>query len=327
MVAKRPIGDSGIEIAPLALGGNVFGWTADEAASFAILDAFVDAGGMMIDTADVYSAWAPGHKGGESEALIGRWLKRDPAKRAKVVIATKVGFLDGQVVDGEYVPALDPAVIARACDASRARLGIDMIDLYYQHKDSDAVPLADSLGAFESLREQGKIRATGLSNFAADRVDEAVSTARRCGYLPPVALQPKYSLMERGEFEGELRDSAIRNGLAVLPYFSLANGFLTGKYRAKDDVSKSVRGDRTVKYLDGNGRRVLAALDQIAAETGAALATISLAWLMAQPAVTAPIASATSVEQLAELTAAMALTLTADQVAGLDAASADPLPA
>jgi len=327
MVEMRPIGDSGIEVAPLALGGNVFDWTADEAASFAVLDAFVDAGGTMIDTADVYSAWAPGHTGGESEALIGRWLKRDPARRARVVIATKVGFLDGQMVDGEYVAALDPDIVARACDASLDRLGIDTIDLYYQHRDSEAVPLADSLGAFELLREQGKIRATGLSNFAAERVDEAVSVARTCGYLPPVALQPMYSLVERQAFEGELRDAAIRNGLGVFPYFSLANGFLTGKYRSRDDVSKSVRGGRTMKYLDGNGPRVLAALDEVAAETGAALATIALAWLMAQPAITAPIASATSVDQLKELTAAMHLTLSSDQLARLDAASAEAVPA
>jgi aryl-alcohol dehydrogenase-like predicted oxidoreductase len=327
MVEKRPIGDSGIMVAPLALGGNVFDWTANETASFAVLDAFVDAGGTMIDTADVYSAWVPGHKGGESEALIGRWLKRDPAKRDKVVIATKVGFLDGEMVDGEYVAALDPDVIAKACDASLERLGVDTIDLYYQHRDSETVPLADSLGAFELLREQGKIRATGLSNFAADRVGEAVSVARTCGYMPPVALQPMYSLVERNAFEGELRASAIRNGLAVFPYFSLANGFLTGKYRSKDDVSKSVRGGRTVKYLDGNGPRVLEALDAVAAETGAALATIALAWLMAQPAVTAPIASATRVDQLAELVAAVHVTLTLDQLARLDSASAEAVPA
>ena len=323
----RPIGDSGISVAPLALGGNVFDWTADEPTSFAVLDAFVDAGGTMIDTADVYSAWAPGHTGGESETLIGRWLKRDPAKRDKVVIATKVGFLDGEIVDGEYVAALDPAVIARACDSSLGRLGIDRIDLYYQHRDNDAVPLADSLGAFELLREQGKIRATGLSNFAADRVDEAVSTARQCGYQPPVALQPKYNMMERGEFEGELRAAAIRNGLGVFPYFSLANGFLTGKYRSKTDVSKSVRGDRTVKYLEGAGPRVLAALDEVAAGTGAGVATVALAWLIAQPAITAPIASATSVAQLRELTAAMHLALTLDQIARLDAASAEAVAA
>ncbi len=314
---KRPIGDSGITVAPFALGGNVFDWTADEAASFAVIDAFVDGGGNMIDTADVYSAWVPGHKGGESEALIGRWLKRNPGKREKVVIATKVGFSAG----------LAPELIERACDASLERLGVEAIDLYYQHKDDENVPLESSLGAFESLREQGKIRAIGISNFTADRVDEAVETARRCGYMPPVALQPWYNLVERERFEGELRDAAIRNGLGVFPYYSLANGFLTGKYRCKADVSKSVRGDRTARYLEGNGLRVLAALDEIAEETGAALATISLAWLMAQPAVTAPIASATSVGQLKELTAAMHVTLTLDQIARLDAASAEVVPA
>jgi aryl-alcohol dehydrogenase-like predicted oxidoreductase len=314
---KRPIGDSGISVAPLALGGNVFDWTADEAASFAVLDAFVDGGGNMIDTADVYSAWVPGHKGGESEALIGRWLKGHPGKREKVIIATKVGFSAG----------LAPESIGQACDASLARLGVDTIDLYYQHKDDEDVALAASLGEFESLRERGKIRAIGISNFTADRVDEAVETARRCGYMPPVALQPWYNMVERDRFEGELRDAAIRNGLGVFPYFSLANGFLTGKYRTKADVSKSVRGDRTVRYLEGNGVRVLEALDEVAAETGAALATISLAWLMAQPAVTAPIASATSVDQLKQLTAAMHLTLTIDQIARLDAASAEVEPA
>jgi aryl-alcohol dehydrogenase-like predicted oxidoreductase len=269
----------------------------------------------------------PGHKGGESEALIGRWLKRDPAKRDKVVIATKVGFLDGQIVDGEYVASLEPDVIARACDDSLARLGIERIDLYYQHRDNEKVPLADSLGAFERLREQGKIRATGLSNFTADRVDEAVNTARSYGLMPPVALQPWYNMVERERFEAELRDAAIRNSLSVFTFYSLANGFLTGKYRNKKDLDKSPRGLRNIAYLEGKGMRVLEALDEIAAETGAALATISLAWLMAQPAVTAPIASATSVEQLNELTAAMHLTLTLDQIACLDAASAEVEPA
>ena len=327
MVAKHPIGASGIEVAPLALGGNVFDWTADETTSFAILDAFVDAGGTMIDTADVYSAWAPGHHGGESEAVIGRWLKRDPAKRDQIVIATKVGFLDGEIVDGEYVPALDPAVIARACDASLGRLGIDTIDLYYQHKDSETVPLADSLGAFELLREQGKIRAIGLSQFTADRLAEAVDTSRRCGFTPPAALQPWYNLVERERFEAELRAVAIRSGLSVFPFYGLANGFLTGKYRSEADLAKSVRGGRVTGYLEGKGQRVLAALDAVAAETGAALATVALAWLMAQPAITAPIASATSVGQLNELTAAMDLALTLEQIARLDVASADVVPA
>jgi aryl-alcohol dehydrogenase-like predicted oxidoreductase len=242
------------------------------------------------------------------------------------VIATKVGFLDGELVDGEFVPSLAPDVILRACDASLERMGIETIDLYYQHKDSDEVPLADSLGAMETLREQGKIRAVGLSNFAADRVDEAVSTARTCGYMPPAALQPWYNLVERERFEGELRDAAIRNGLGVFPYYSLANGFLTGKYRTAADLGKSVRGQRSAAYLETKDA-VLRELDAIAAETGAALATVALAWLMAQPAITAPIASATSVEQLRELTAGMELSLTLDQLARLDAASSEAVPA
>ena len=327
MIEKRPIGGSGIEVAPLALGGNVFDWTADEPSGFAILDAFVDAGGTMIDTADVYSSWVPGHKGGESESVIGRWLKRDPSKRDKVVIATKVGYLDGELLDGEFVPSLAPEVIARACDASLARLGIDTIDLYYQHKDSATVPLADSLGAFELLREQGKIRATGLSNFTADRVDQAVDTARRCGFVPAVALQPWYNMVARDRFEGELRNAAIRNGLGVFPFYSLANGFLTGKYRSEADLGKSVRGQRSAELLEGKGLRVLEELDAIAAETGAELATISLAWTMAQPAITAPIASATSVAQLNELTAAMTFSLSPEQIARLDAASSEAVPA
>jgi aryl-alcohol dehydrogenase-like predicted oxidoreductase len=324
---KRPIGNSGIEVAPVALGGNVFDWTADEPTSFAILDAFVDAGGTMIDTADVYSSWVPGHKGGESESLIGRWLKRDPGKRDKVVIATKVGYLDGEIVDGEFVASLEPEVIARACDASLQRLGIETIDLYYQHKDSETVPLSDSLGAFELLREQGKIRSTGLSNFTADRVGEAVSTARSNGFMPTVALQPWYNMVARERFEGELRDAAIRNGLAVFPFYSLANGFLTGKYRTKADLSKSVRGQRSAELLEGKGRRVLEELDAIAGETGAKLATIALAWTAAQPAITAPIASATTVAQLEELTAALNFPLTLEQIARLDMASAEGVPA
>lgn len=311
MVARRPIGTSGLEVAPLALGGNVFDWTADEETSFAILDAFVDAGGTMIDTADVYSAWAQGHSGGESERLIGRWLKRS-GRRDQVVIATKVGFFEG----------LAPDKIAAACDASLERLGIERIDLYYQHKDDEAVPLADSLGAFERLVEAGKIRATGLSQFTAARVDEAMETAERHGLTVPSALQTWYNLVERERFEDELRGRALRHGLAVFPFYSLANGFLTGKYRSKDDLGKSVRGLRNVEYLEGKGMRVLAALDEVAAETGAALATVTLAWTMAQPTVTAPLASATSVEQLAELIAALTLELTPQQIARLNEASA-----
>ena len=308
---KRPVGTSGLEVAPLALGGNVFGWTADEETSFALLDAFTDAGGTMIDTADVYSAWAPGHSGGESETVIGRWLERS-GKRDKVVIATKVGFFEG----------LAPDKVAAACDASLRRLGIDCIDLYYQHKDDEAVPLADSLGAFDRLVEAGKIRAVGLSQFTAERVDEAVETARRGGLAPPSALQTWYNLVERERFEDELRDAALRHGLAVFPFYSLANGFLTGKYRSKEDLSKSVRGLRNAEYMEGKGMRVLAALDEVAAETGAALATVALAWTMIQPTVTAPLASATSMAQLDEILAAFDLRLSLSQIERLNAASA-----
>ncbi len=312
MVEKRPIGTSGIEVAPLALGGNVFDWTADEKTSFEILDAFVDFGGTMIDTADVYSAWVPGHSGGESERLIGRWLKKDPTKRHKIVIATKIGMMAG----------LAPDTIYEGCNASLERLGVDCIDLYYQHKDDESVPLDESLGAFNRLVELGKIRAVGISNFTADRVDEAVQTARTCGYTPPSALQPWYNMMERQKFEGELRGSAIRHGLAVFSYYSIANGFLTGKYRSRADLDKSPRGLRNVDYLEGKGPKVLEALDEVAAETGAALATVALAWTKEQPAITAPIASATSIPQLAELVAAMSLELTPEQIARLDQASA-----
>ena len=310
-IVKRPVGDSGLQVAPLALGGNVFDWTADEATSFAVLDAFVEAGGTMIDTADVYSAWVPGHQGGESEALIGRWLKRS-GKHGRVIIATKVGMMDG----------LSPDTIEAACDGSLKRLGVEVIDLYYQHKDDESVPLADSLGAFDRLAKAGKIRAVGLSNFSAERVDEAMSVAARDGLMRPSALQPWYNMVEREKFEGPLRDAALRHGLAVFPYYSLANGFLTGKYRNREDLDKSPRGLRNVAYLEGRGMRVLEALDEVAAETGAALATVALAWLKAQPAIAAPIASATSRNQLDQLTAALSLDLNADQIDRLDRASA-----
>jgi aryl-alcohol dehydrogenase-like predicted oxidoreductase len=317
MIEKRPIGDSGINVAPLALGGNVFGWTADDQTSFAILDAFVDAGGTMIDTADVYSAWVPGHQGGESETVIGRWLKRDPAKRDKVVIATKVGFMAG----------LAPETIAPACDASLQRLGIETIDLYYQHKDDETVPLADSLGAFDQLVKVGKIRAIGLSQFSAPRLHETMKTATAHGLERPCCLQTWYNLVEREKLEGELRDAALAYGLGIFPFYSLANGFLTGKYRTKEDLDKSPRGLRNIAYLEGKGMRVLQALDEVASESRASLATVALAWTMAQPGITAALASATTLEQLEELTAAMHLTLTSDQLARLDSASAEAVPA
>ena len=310
-VEKRPLGQSGISVAPLALGGNVFGWTADEPTSFDILDAFVDAGGNMVDSADVYSAWVPGNKGGESERVIGNWLRRDPAKREKVVIATKVGFFEG----------LAPEKIAAACDASLQRLGIDTIDLYYHHKDDPNVPLADSLGAMDALVKAGKIRSIGLSQYSPERLDEAVRTAEANGLMKPCALQTWYNLVEREKLEGALSDTALAHGLGIIPFYGLANGFLTGKYRSKEDLDKSPRGLRNVEYLEGRGMRVLAALDRIAAETGAALASITLAWTIAQPGITAALASATSVDQLKELTAAMSLSLSPQQLSLLDEAS------
>jgi len=310
---KRRIGSSDLQIAPLVLGGNVFGWTADDATSVRILDAFVDDGGTMIDTADVYSAWVEGHQGGESEAVIGRWLARDPAKRAKVQIATKAGFLDG----------LAPDVIRRSCEASLRRLGVETIDLYYHHKDDPKTPLADSLGAMDALVKAGKVRAVGLSQYSAERLDEAMRTAEDNGLARPCALQTWYNLVDRDKLEGPLRDTALRHGLSILPFYGLANGFLTGKYRTAADLAKSIRGDRVAGYLEGNGMRVLHALDEVAAETGAPLATIALAWTIAQPGIAAGLASATSVEQLAELTAAMQLSLSAVQIARLDAASAE----
>ena len=310
---KRRIGSSDLQIAPLVLGGNVFGWTADEAVSFRILDAFVDAGGTMIDTADVYSAWVEGHEGGESETVIGRWLTRDPDKRAKVQIATKAGFLDG----------LAPDVIRRSCEASLRRLGVETIDLYYHHKDDPKTPLADSLGAMDALVKAGMVRAVGLSQYSAERLDEAMRTAEDNGLARPCALQTWYNLVDRDKLEGPLRDTALRHGLSILPFYGLANGFLTGKYRTAADLAKSIRGDRVAGYLEGNGMRVLHALDEVAAETGAPLATIALAWTIAQPGIAAGLASATSVEQLAELTAAMQLSLSAVQIARLDAASAE----
>jgi aryl-alcohol dehydrogenase-like predicted oxidoreductase len=310
-VEKRRLGDSGIEVAPLALGGNVFGWTADEKTSFDVLDAFVAAGGNMIDTADVYSAWAPGNSGGESETVIGNWLRRDPSKRAQVVIATKVGFFEG----------LAPDKIAAACDASLRRLGVDAIDLYYHHKDDLDVPLPDSLGAMDALVKAGKIRSIGFSQYGAERLDEAMKVTESNGLTRPCALQTWYNLVERPKLEGELRDTALAHGLGIVPFYGLANGFLTGKYRTKDDLDKSTRGLRNVEYLEGRGPRVLEAMDRVAVETGAVLATIAIAWTNAQPGITSTLASATSVPQLEESLAALQLRLTPDQIRLLDEAS------
>jgi aryl-alcohol dehydrogenase-like predicted oxidoreductase len=309
-IERRPLGSSGLQVAPLALGGNVFGWTADEATSFRILDAFVDAGGNMIDTADVYSAWVPGNRGGESETVIGNWLRRDPSKRDKVVIATKVGFMAG----------LKPETIASACEASMQRLGTD-IDLYYHHKDDPEVPFAESLGAMDRLAKAGKVRAIGLSQYSPERLDEALGTAETEGFIRPCALQTWYNLVERQKLEGPLLDAALAHGLGIVPFYGLANGFLAGKYRDKADLDKSPRGLRNAEYLEGKGLRVLEALDEVAAETGAPLAAVALAWTNAQPGITATLASATSLAQLEEQLASIDLELTAAQMARLSDAS------
>lgn len=308
MSALRRIGATDLMTPPMVLGGNVFGWTADEATSFAVLDAFVDAGGTMIDTADVYSAWVDGHQGGESEAVIGRWLKSS-GKRDRVLIATKVGMLPGE--GGEK---LAPARIAAACDASLTRLGVEAIDLYYAHQDDDSVPQAEVLGAFQRLIEAGKVRHIAASNFHALRLKSALDIATRDGLPHYRALQPEYNLVSRHRFEGELQDLCVTHNLGVLPYFGLASGFLTGKYRSRDDLGKSVRGGRVAELLEGKGAAVLEAMDAVVAETGATHAQVALAWLAAQPGVTAPIASATSVAQLTELTGSWTLSLDPDQL-------------
>jgi aryl-alcohol dehydrogenase-like predicted oxidoreductase len=317
MTKLRRLGATHLHIAPLVLGGNVFGWNLDRAASFAVLDAFVAGGGTMIDTADAYSVWAPGNKGGESETMIGEWLKAS-GKRDQVQIATKVGMLQGP--NGEK---LAPAHIASSAEASLKRLGVDYIDLYFAHQDDDSVPQEDVLAAFGKLIDAGKVRALGASNFHAARLKSANDAAKAHGLPHYHVLEPEYNLISRHKFEGELQDYCVEHNIGVVPFFGLANGFLTGKYRSPADYGKSAtRGARMAAYLGGKGPAVLAALDKIAAETGATLAQISLAWLAAQPGVTAPIASATSPAQVEELLGSMELTLTPDQLTALDVAGA-----
>ncbi len=295
MTDLRRLGASDLRITPLVLGGNVFGWTADREASFAVLDAFVAGGGTMIDTADVYSAWVDGHRGGESETMIGEWLKRS-GHRDRVLIATKVGMLPGE--GGEK---LAPARIAAACEASLKRLGTDRIDLYFAHQDDEATAQDAVAEAFARLVREGKVRVLGASNFHAARLKSAIETARAAGLPHYQVLQPEYNLVSRHKFEGELQDYCVTENIGVIPYYGLASGFLTGKYRSRDDLSQSVRGAGMGKLLDGKGRAVLEAMDEVAADTGATLAQLALAWLMAQPGVTAPIASATSARQVEDL--------------------------
>jgi aryl-alcohol dehydrogenase-like predicted oxidoreductase len=318
-VELRNLGRSGIRVGPLAFGGNVFGWTADEATSFRLLDAFVDAGLNLIDTADAYSSWAPGNKGGESETIIGNWLKRS-GKRDKVVIATKVGWeMPGRVQRKD----LSAAWIREEVENSLRRLQIDVIDLYQSHHDDLETPQEETLAAHAELVKAGKVRAIGASNFSAERLASALKISEEKGLPRYETLQPNYNLYERSLFEGPLEDLCRREGLGVINYFSLASGFLTGKYRSEADLSKSARGGdgRMKDRLNPRGLRILDALDQVAKAHGVKPASVALAWLIARPSITAPIASATKLEQLDDLFAATRLTLAADEIRLLDEAS------
>jgi aryl-alcohol dehydrogenase-like predicted oxidoreductase len=312
----RPLGRSSLQVAPLAFGGNVFGWSADEAASFALLDAFVEAGFDLVDTADSYSYWVPGNQGGESETILGRWFKRS-GKRDQVTVATKLG-------KWERHRGLSPGNIQTAVEGSLQRLQTDVIDLYQAHADDPDTPLAETLGAFSRLIEQGKVRVIGASNYSAARLAQALDTAERHGLPRYECLQPEYNLHDRASYESQLEPLALTHGIAVIPYYSLASGFLSGKYRSAADIGKSAaRAGAIGKYLNPRGLRILQALDDVAASHGATPAQVALAWLMARPSITAPIASATSVAQLHELLAAARLSLTPAQIAQLDGASAE----
>jgi aryl-alcohol dehydrogenase-like predicted oxidoreductase len=313
----RPLGRSGLATAPLVLGGNVFGWTADERTSFELLDAFVDAGFNLIDTADMYSTWVPGHRGGESETIIGRWLEAS-GKRDRVLIATKVGKPMGDGGQG-----LAPTYIRRAVEASLRRLRTDRIDLYQSHDDDTSVPLEDTLAAYADLMREGKVRAIGASNHSAARLRAALDTSARLGLPRYETLQPLYNLIDREPYEAELEPLVREQGLGVINFFGLARGFLSGKYRGEADLAKSPRGAGVkAAYFNQRSFRILAALDAAAAQVKATPAQVALAWQMARPGLTAPIASATSVAQLQELMGAASLALPADARAALDQAGA-----
>lgn len=315
-LALRTLGRTSIKIPPLMFGGNVFGWTADEATSFALLDGLLDAGFNAIDTADVYSRWVPGHAGGESETLIGKWLAARGV-RDRVVIATKVGMDMGDGNSG-----LSKRWIARAVDDSLRRLQTDYIDLYQAHQDDPGTPLEETLAAFAALIEEGKVRAIGASNYSAPRLQEALDTSARLALPRYETLQPHYNLLERPGFEDALEPLCTAQGLGVITYWSLASGFLTGKYRSEADLAKSPRGQGVKKYLDERGKRVLAVLDEVSKSHGATSTQVALAWLIARPSVSAPIASATSVGQLQELVGAARLQLDDASIDALNRASA-----
>jgi aryl-alcohol dehydrogenase-like predicted oxidoreductase len=315
----RQLGRSPLQIAPLMFGGNVFDWTADQETSFALLDAFVGAGFNAIDTADVYSRWVPGHQGGESETVIGAWLKaRGPSMRDKVVIATKLGMDLGEGRSG-----LSKAWMAKAVEDSLQRLQTDYIDLYQAHLDDEATALEETLEGFAGLIAAGKVRVIGASNYSAPRLAEALEISARHGLPRYETLQPLYNLVERPAYEAELKAVCEAQDVSVIPYYSLASGFLTGKYRSEADLSKSPRGGGVKKYLNAHGQATLKALDDIAAQHSATPAQVALAWLMAQPTIAAPIASATNLQQLDDIMKAASLSLSPTDLASLDAASAN----
>ncbi|MGW2511898.1 aldo/keto reductase [Streptomyces scopuliridis] len=314
MTALRPLGSSDLNVFPLALGGNVFGWTADETASFAVLDAYAAAGGNFIDTADMYSHWAPGHKGGESETVIGNWLA-SRGNRSDVLVATKVG------AHPRY-KGLRAVTIKAGVEESLRRLRTDYIDLYYTHFDDPEVPVEEIITALDQLVKAGKVRAIGASNISAERLAASLAFSEREELARYVALQPHYNLVSRDTYEGELQDTVAAHGLSAVPYFALASGFLTGKYRPGTTVD-SARAEGAGKYLESErGVKVLTALDRIAGARGAEIASVALAWLAARPTVVAPLASARTVEQLPALLAGAELKLSVEELAELTAASA-----
>jgi aryl-alcohol dehydrogenase-like predicted oxidoreductase len=312
---KRQLGTTGIEVPTVMLGGNVFGWTVDEAASFRLLDAAFDAGLNFIDTADVYSRWIPGHVGGESETIIGKWFARS-GRREKVVIATKVGMDMG---DGKQ--GLAPHYIGQAVEDSLRRLQTDRIDLYQSHKDDDKTPLEETLAAYDKLVKQGKVRFIGASNYSGARLREALAVSKAKGYPKYETLQPHYNLVEREGYEKDLAPVVKESGIGVIPYFSLAGGFLTGKYRSAADAEGKARAGMAGKYINARGLAVIAALDEVAKQYNSTPASVALGWLIAQPGITAPIASATSEKQLADLVAATELKLDEAAIEKLDEAS------
>ena len=315
MMNKRPLGNTGINVSPLILGGNGFGWTADRTRSFELLDRFLDAGFEAIDTADIYSTWAPGNRGGESERIIGEWMA-SRRSRERVIVITKVGM--------ELAPdekGLSAAWITKAVEGSLRRLQTDRIDVYFSHIFDDNVPVEETLGAYERLIAAGKVHAIGASNHSPDQLKHALDVARRTGLPRYSVLQPLYNLYDRAAFEEGLRDLARSEGLGVIPYFGLARGFLSGKYRTADDLSKSPRGGGIATYMNARGMAILKALDEVAAAHGARPAEVALAWLMAREGVTAPIASATRLDQLESLMSATRLSLSEAEINDLDQAS------